>query len=41
MTLYTGSLDKRDKLVYIINKIADFTIFQSQFSYDHQKNILI
>ena len=37
MTLYTGSLDKRDKLVYIINKIADFTIFQSQFSYDHQK----
>lgn len=36
MSLYTGKLDKRDKLVYIINQIADFTIFQSQFSYSQQ-----
>lgn len=40
MTLYTGKFDKRDKLVYLINQISDFTIFQSQFSYDQQKENL-
>ena len=36
---YTGKSDKRDKLVLLINKIADFTIFQSRYSYYEQNKI--
>ncbi len=36
MSLYTGKRDPRDEIVYEINKIADFTIFQSKWSYDKQ-----
>lgn len=40
ISLYTGKSDKRDKLVLLINKIADFTIFQSRYSYYEHNKIL-
>ena len=40
MSLYSGKSDKRDKLVVLINKISDFTIFQSDYSYYEQNKTL-
>ena len=40
ISLYSGKSDKRDKLVVLINKISDFTIFQSDYSYYEQNKTI-